>query len=221
MKKSKIVLIVISSVVATLALAVAIPFSILGIRTGNLRHDYAYLKDDAIYGQKAEVAGLELVTQHVSCGYASIEMISTFYGNKVSEDELDARNKSISTSSSGGFLDEINRSIPSRRFSMHSYLNHDAMLKEIHDSLMRNNPVAIEWAAQYEGEWTLHFSVVSGLDLGHDSVTIYNPYGLIENIGLAEFVNRTSFEAYTNMPLFLNFGFAFGAFHKNTIFYCD
>lgn len=221
MKKSKIILIVVSSVVATLALAVAIPFSILGIRTGNLHHDYAYLKDDATYGQKTEVAGLELVTQHVSCGYASIEMISTFYGNKVSEDELDARNKSISTSSSGGFLDEINRSIPTKRFGMHSYLNHDAMLKEIHDSLMRNNPVAIEWAAQYEGEWTLHFSVVSGLDLGHDSVTIYNPYGLIENIGLAEFVNRTSFEAYTNMPLFLNFGFAFGAFHKNTIFYCD
>lgn len=221
MKKSKIILIVVSSVVATLALAVAIPFSILGIRTGNLRHDYAYLKDDATYGQKAEVAGLELVAQHVSCGYASIEMISTFYGNKVSEDELDARNKSISTSSSGGFLDEINRSIPSKRFGVHSYLNNDAMLKEIHDSLMRNNPVAIEWAAQYEGEWTLHFSVVSGLDLGHDSVTIYNPYGLIENIGLAEFVNRTSFEAYTNMPLFLNFGFAFGAFHKNTIFYCD
>ncbi|MBR5990583.1 MAG: hypothetical protein IK034_01945, partial [Bacilli bacterium] len=45
-----------------------------------------------------------------------------------------------------------------------------------------NNPVAIEWAAKYEDEWTLHFSVVSGLDLSNDKVTIYNPYGYIENL---------------------------------------
>ena len=33
--------------------------------------------------------------------------------------------------------------------------------------LKNSNPVAIEWAAKYENEWTLHFSVVSGLDLGN------------------------------------------------------
>ena len=93
------------------------------------------------------------------------------------------------------------------------------MLKEIHDSLKSNNPVAIEWAAKYEDEWTLHFSVVSGLDLVNDNVTIYNPYGYIENINVDEFISRTSFKAYKNIPLFLNFGFAFGAFGKNTIFY--
>ena len=147
-------------------------------------------------------------------------MMSTYYGNKVSEDDLDAKNNGgVSTASSKGFLNEVNASITSKSFVMRNYLKHDALLKEIYDSLQNNDPVAIEWAAKYENEWTLHFSLVTGLDLANDNVTIYNPYGYIENTKVAEFINRTSFNAYSNIPLFLNFGFAFGAFDKNTIFY--
>ena len=217
--KKKIVIILIASIVGALALSVAIPFTILGIRTASLKSDYSYLKEDAKYKEKVEVVGLELVKQHVSCGYASIEMISSFYGNKVSEDDLDSRNGAISTASTNGFLKEINKSIPSKTFVKRAYLKHDQLLKEIHDSLKNSNPLAIEWAAKYEGEWTLHFSVISGLDLANDNVTVYNPYGYIENINVDEFINRATFKAYKNIPLFLNFGFAFGAFHKNTIFY--
>ena len=79
--------------------------------------------------------------------------------------------------------------------------------------------MAVEWAALYEEEWTLHFSVVTGLDIANDNVTVNNPYGYIENITVDEFINRTTFEAYKSIPLFLNVGFAFGAFDKNTIFY--
>ena len=220
MKKKKIIPILITSIVSTLLLIVAIPFIILSIRTNDLNSNYSYLKDDDKYSNKVEAVGVELVTQTVSCGYASIEMISTYYGDRVSEEELDARNKSITTASSDGFLKEINKSIPSKSFIKRSYLKNDALLKEIHDSLEKNNPVAIEWAAKYEEEWTLHFSVVSGLDIKNDDVTIYNPYGYIENISVDEFISRASFKAYKSMPLFLNFGFAFGAFEKNTIFVC-
>lgn len=219
-KKTKTIIIVsVSAFVAALALAVAIPFTVLGVRSSGLKADTSYLKSDATYSTKVEVEGLELVTQHVSCGYASIEMISSFYGKRVTEDELDARNGAVSTASTGGFLKEINKCIPSKTFEEHTYLKNDELLKNIHDSLKNNNPVAIEWAAKYENEWTLHFSVVSGLDLSQDKVTIYNPYGYIENIGTEEFLSRTTFDSYENLPLFLNFGFAYGAFHKNAIFY--
>ena len=218
-KKTKIILAIVSGLVATLGLSVAIPFAILGIKTSNLNVDYSYLKEDANYKDKVEIIGIDLVTQHVSCGYASIEMISKYYGTPVTEDELDARNGAISTSSTNGFLKEINKSIPSKTFVKRTYLKHDKLLKEIHDSLKNNNPVAIEWAAKYENAWTLHFSVVSGLDLENDIVTVYNPYGYIENVTTEDFINRTTFSAYKNMPLFLGFGFAFGAFDKNTVFY--
>lgn len=221
MKKKKIIISIILGLIAILGLVVAIPFTILGVKTSNLKSDYSYLKEDAQYQEKVEVTGLELVAQHVSCGYASIEMISTYYGNRVSEDELDARNGAVSTSSTDGFLKEINRSIVSKTFVKETYLKHDELLKSIYNSLKKNNPVAIEWAAKYEWEWTLHFSVVNGLDLKNDNVTIYNPYGYIENVSTEEFINRTTFKAYEHMPLFLKFGFAFGAFDKNTIFYAE
>ena len=219
MKKGKLALLISGIVISALALAIAVPFTVLAVRTNNLNADYSYLKTEDEYKDKVEVTGLELVTQHVSCGYATIEMLSSFYGNKVTEDELDERNGTISTSSSKGFLNEANYSIPSKSFVMSSYLKNDDFLKEIYGSLKNNDPVAIEWAAKYEDEWTLHFSIVSALDLVNDNVTVYNPYGYIENIGLSEFLDRTSFNAYKGMPIFLSFGFAFGAFDKNTIFH--
>ncbi len=218
-KRTKIIFACIGGFILTVGLAVAIPFVTLGIRTANIATDYAYLRTDAEYKDKVEVTGLELVTQHVSCGYTSIEMVSEFYGDKVTEDEIDARNSSISTSSTDGFLKEINRSITTKSFVKRTYLTNDNMLKEIHDSLKKNNPALIEWAAKNENEWTLHFSVVSGLDLQNDNATVYNPYGYIENVTIGEFVDRTSFKAFSNMPLFLNFGFAFGTFDKNALFY--
>lgn len=219
-KKSKIILFSILGLVAAISLAVAVPFVVMGIKTNKLNKDYTYLKEDASYSKKIEVEGLELVNQHISCGYATIEMLSSFYGNRVSEDELSSKNGgSISTSTTNGFYDELKNSISNKEIVKETYLQNDIFLKNIHDSLSKNNPVAIIWAAQYEKEWTLHFSIVSGLDIYSDQVTVYNPYGYMENIGVSEFLNRTTFKAYSNMPIFLNFGFAFGAFHKNTIFY--
>ncbi len=219
-KKKKIILGISIGVSAVLVLAVLIPFMILGIRTASIKKSYAYLKDDPVYSEKQEVTGIELVKQEISCGYATIEMMSAFYGSKISEKELSDKNKgSITTSSSDGFLKELRKSVPEQKFVKHSYLNNDVLLKEICIALSDNRPVALEWAAKYENEWTLHFSLISAIDIKNDNITIYNPYGYIENITIDEFIGRSSFEAYKNIPLFLNFGFAFGAFEKNTIFY--
>ena len=219
-KKQKIILISICSFVGAVALALAIPFSILGIKTASLRNDWEYLKEDSNYNKKVEVEGVNLVKQHISCGYATIEMMSEFYGDKVTEDNLDMKNNGgVSTSSTKGFYNEINDSIKNKEFVSKTYLKNDVLLKEIHTSLKNNNPVAIEWAAKYEDEWTLHFSLVTSLDLNNDNVIVYNPYGYIETLNISEFLDRTTFEAFESMPLFLNFGFAFGAFDKNAIFY--
>ena len=219
-KKKKIILISVLAFVLTLGLAVAIPFTILGIKTKNIKTDWDYLRNNAVYSKEVKVEGVNLVKQDISCGYATIEMMSGFYGNKITEEDLSNKNSgAISTSSTKGFLNEINDSINGKEFVSKTYLNNDIMLKEIHRSLSENNPVAIEWAAKYENEWTLHFSLITSIDIANNLITVYNPYGFIEDLGISEFINRTTFEAYEDIPLFLNFGFAFGAFHKNAIFY--
>ena len=220
MKKKKLVLFIISGVIAALGLAVLIPFSVLGFKTASLEVDYSYLREDTSYNDKLEISGVNLKKQDVSCGYATIEMMSEYYGNKVDEIELSIRNEgAITTQSSNGFLNEINKTITTQTFVKRSFLKNDVLLKEIHDSIKNNNPVAIEWAAKMEEEWTLHFSLITGVDYRNDNITIYNPYGYIENINLNEFISRATFKAYEHLPLFLAFGFAYGAFEKNTIFY--
>lgn len=220
MNIKRVIVISVSALVGAVVLAVAIPFTVLAVKTANIKNDYAYLIEDAKYKTAVEVEGLEHVTQEISCGYATIEMMSAFYGERVSEETLSERNNgAITTSSSSGFLDEINKTIKDKEFKKSSYLKNDELLKEIHDSLSSNNPVAIEWAAKYKDEWTLHFSVISALDLEGDNIVVYNPYGYIENLPIDAFIKRSTFEAYEDMPLFLNFGFAFGAFEKNTIFH--
>ena len=220
MNIKRVIVISVSALVGAVVLAIAIPFTVLAVKTANIKSDYAYLIEDAKYKTAVEVDGLEHVTQEISCGYATIEMMSAFYGERVSEETLSERNNgAITTSSSSGFLDEINKTIKDKEFKKSSYLKNDELLKEIHDSLSSNNPVAIEWAAKYKDEWTLHFSVISALDLEGDNIVVYNPYGYIENLPIDTFIERSTFEAYKDMPLFLNFGFAFGAFEKNTIFH--
>ena len=220
MNIKRVIVISVSALVGAVVLAIAIPFTVLAVKTANIKSDYAYLIEDAKYKTAVEVEGLEHVTQEISCGYTTIEMMSAFYGERVSEETLSERNNgAITTSSSSGFLDEINKTIKDKEFKKSSYLKNDELLKEIHDSLSNNNPVAIEWAAKYKDEWTLHFSVISALDLEGDNIVVYNPYGYIENLPIDIFIGRSTFEAYKDMPLFLNFGFAFGAFEKNTIFH--
>ena len=219
MKKKKLIIIVCASLVGALTLGVGVPFMVLGIRTASLKNDYEYLITDPNYYERVSTS-ISLKKQDISCGYATIEMMSEYYGDKVEEIELAKRNHgNITTSSSNGFLKEINKTITSKTFIKRSYLKNDELLKEIYASLKNENPVAIEWAAQYEGEWTLHFSVVTAIDFPCDDITIYNPYGYTEDLSLKEFIDRTSFKAYKNMPLFLGFGFAYGAFEKNAIFY--
>ena len=213
--KKKIMTIVALSMVGALALAAAIPFPIYGIRSAVIDNDYSYLfEQNKIVDKKIE--GVPLVKQDISCGYAIIEMMSSYYGNKVTEEELYSRNnESVSTSTTGGFVEEINKTIPNASYSSKEYLKNDELLLSINESLVDGKPVAVEWAAKYENEWTLHWSVVTGM--GQEYITINNPYGYIEEITYQEFISRTTFKAFENMHIGYQFGFAFGLFSKNTV----
>ena len=101
---------------------------------------------------------------------------------------------------------------------MYKYLKNTELIDKVYTSLSNGIPVPVEWAAKLEGEWTLHYSLVTAMDIPNDKVTILNPYGYEENISLDEFVDRTSFYSYSNMPIYLRLGFAFGIFEKNTIY---
>lgn len=219
MKKRRLILIIVSSILFIIVLAITIPFIVLGVKQNNMYKDYNYLfEENKIKEHKIE--NVPLIKQDISCGYAIIEMMSLYYGNEITEKELyEKNNQSVSTQTTKGFVDEINHSISNLNYVSYEYLSSDELLLKINESICKDLLVAVEFAAKFEDEWTLHWAIVTGMD--NEKIYINNPYGYKEEITYTEFISRTTFDAFENMPFFFHFGFAFGLFSKNTIIVSD
>jgi hypothetical protein len=196
----------------------AVSLLMLQMRTDALHDDYRDLLSGPEYSAPAQVEGVRVITQDVSCGYAVIEMFSAWDGGDVTEESLYDEYGKVVTSTGQSFCDEMNKRFPTYRTEMRKNLTDSELLETLHASLAAGVPVPVEWAAKLGDEWTLHYSLVTGLDIPGDKIVVANPYGYVEELPLDEFLSRTSFEAYEGMPLFLKLGFAFGVFEQNTVF---
>ena len=112
----------------------------------------------------------------------------------------------------------MNKQFPEYTTTIHRYMKNSELIDTVYNNLSKGIPVPFEWAALYGDEWTLHYSLIVGIDIPGDKVTIANPYGYYEELSLSELLDRTSFEAFEDMPWFLKMGFAVGIFEKNTVF---
>ena len=207
-----------AAIVAAIACVAAISLAMLQSRTDALHDDWSVMLTDTQYAAPVQVDGIDAITQDVSCGYAVIEMFSAWDGGDITEESLYDEYGKVVTSTGRSFCDEMNKQFPEYETTMRKYLTDSELLYAVHACLAEGVPVPIEWAAKYGDEWTLHYSLVTGLDMPGNKVTIANPYGYVEEISLDEFLDRTRFDAYEDMPLFLKLGFAFGVFEKNTVF---
>ena len=217
----KKILIIVATAASVLVMVMAAALVRLNVRTSKINDDYSCVYDDPKYQTPVYVEGVDVITQDVSCGYAVIEMFSAWNGERITEEDLYDEYGRVVTSTGGSFCDEMNKRFPEYTTSMYSYQTNTELIDRVYDSLASGVPVPFEWAALYGDEWTLHYSLIIGLDVPSDIVTVANPYGYIEQISLEEFLSRTSFEAYEDMPLFFKLGFAFGLFDKNTVFIVD
>lgn len=219
MKKSvKITIIILVSLIVAVALIFGIAFSVLAIRTNAIKDDYSFVYNNESYARAITIDGIEVITQDVSCGYAVIEMFSIWNGGNITEESLYARYGKVVTSTGKSFCNEFNKQFSEYETQMHKYLKNSELIKEVYGSICRGVPVPFEWAALYGKDWTLHYSLVIGMDIPNDSVIVANPYGYIETLSLKEFLDRTSFDAFDKMPSFYKLAFAVGVFEKNTVF---
>ena len=190
----------------------------LRIRTDRILNDYAAIYDAEKYRTPVCAEGVEVITQDVSCGYACIEMFSAWNGGHLTEEDLYAEYGKVVTSTGGRFCEEMNKRFPEYTTTMHRYMTNTELIDAAYENLSKGIPVPFEWAAKYGDVWTLHYSLLTGMDILNDRVTVANPYGYMEEIPVDEFLRRTSFEAYEGMPFYLQLAFAAGVFEKNTIF---
>ena len=214
----KVIVIAIAAILGVLVVIAIAGLSLLQVRTASLHDDWQSARQDVKLSAPVQVEGVEVITQDVSCGYAVIEMFSAWDGGDVTEESLYDEYGKVVTSTGQSFCDEMNKQFPNYKTTMRKNLTDTELLRAVHSSLEAGVPVPFEWAAKSGDEWTLHYSIVTGMDLEGDKVTVANPYGYVEELPVGEFLSRTSFESYEDMPLFLKLGFAFGIFEQNTVF---
>lgn len=219
MKIFKKVMIILGIILTLLFITILVALILLKSKTNKVLDDYSKIYTNEKYQESIYIDNVEVFEQDVSCGYAIIEMFAKWNNNtKITEQSLYDEYGKVVTSTGKAFEDEMNKRFPKYKTAMHKYLKSSELIDEVYESLSKGIPVPVEWAAKYKDEWTLHYSLIIGIDIPNDKITIANPYGYIENITIDEFIGRTSFESYEKMPLFLRLGFAFGIFEKNTIF---
>ena len=217
-KVLKVILIALVIICAATALVACISLASLGIKTKSIQDDYSAIFNNDKYRNPVNTTGVEVITQDVSCGYAVIEMFSAWNGGNITEETLYDEYGKVVTSTGKSFAKEMNKQFPEYQTQLHKWQKNTEVIDIIYDNLSRGIPVPIEWAALYGDEWTLHYSLVTELDVPNDKITVANPYGYWEELTIEEFLNRTSFEAYENMPIFFKLGFAVRIFEKNAVF---
>ena len=209
---------VILIVAAILVAAVAGLLVKLQIQTGRILTDYSSIYENSKYSAPVYANGVEVITQDVSCGYACIEMFSAWNGGNLTEEDLYEEYGKVVTSTGNKFCEEMNKRFPEYTTTIRKYLTTTELIDAAYDNLSRGIPMPFEWAAKYGDVWTLHYSLLIGLDIQGDKVTVANPYGYVEEISVDEFLRRTSFEAFENMPFYFKLAFSIGMFEKNTVF---
>lgn len=202
----------------SLIVLAAVALGILQIRTNRMMDDYSSVYENEKYQTPIMIDSVNVIKQDVSCGYAVLEMFSSWSGHSVTEKSLYDQYGKVVTSTGNAFCREMNKQFPEYTTTICKYLKNTELIDAVYENLSNGIPVPFEWAALYGDDWTLHYSLIIGADIPADKITVANPYGYYEELTVAELLNRTSFEAYEKMPLFLRLGFAFGIFEKNTIF---
>jgi hypothetical protein len=187
---------------------------------GSYSDDYAHLLQNSAWPYKA-VTGIQVIEQDVTCGYACIEMLAAWKGKThITEESLLAQNNGkISTSMGSGFLNEMTRQFPEWHIIRCVNITNTELLEKIHGSLDNGFPVPIEFAAKNTAsQWTLHFGIVTAMDLANNKIVVQNPYGYEETYSVQDFIRAARYESYEDMEWYFKAGFNMGLFHKNTIY---
>jgi hypothetical protein len=138
-----------------------------------------------------------------SCGITTIAIASNYFNN-TNYSVNDYVEKYTTGSSSGGDMkDWLQREMPERSILYKENVTAEEMIRDIHASLDNKNPVVIMFGAvniYNEPYYDFHASLVYGINLDDETITIANAYGYIEEISLVDFLNRMSYTETSKYP---------------------
>ena len=86
--------------------------AIMEYKTYKINDNYSSVFTDEKYAEAVSVKDIPVITQSVSCGYATIEMFSSWNGSDITETALFDEYGKVVTSTGKSFSEEMNRRFP-------------------------------------------------------------------------------------------------------------
>jgi len=142
------------------------------------------------------------------CGISTVTVMSNFYNNTDYEPADMITKYNTKGTSGNDMMMCLEGELPGKTITYKSNGSKEELLRDIHASLHSNNPVIITFGAPNpfnQPYYDFHGSVVYGIDLDNQTITIANVYGYIEEISFADFLNRMSYTEIENYPLIQQF----------------
>lgn len=163
---------------------------------------------------------LHTEAEEIHKGYASIELIANYFGEEIPVPE----NPEKDNRTNSEFRAELKRVFPQYKIKEYSNLENSKLISTIYDSLAAGNIVILfhsvkkpEKDAQNATEWEMRYTVVIGMDLLKDRITLNDPYGYTLNYSLESLITSARFENY-DMEFYESLAFAFKLYSKNKIY---
>ena len=220
--KFVITTVLVAAIVCTL---IVVAMTVVQSVTDVLTNDSAQaLTRRARFGSLARIRGFHTyaVEEETSAGYASVETLARFFGLE----ELPEPERGREHWTNREFQDELRRVFPDYYVTRRSNLSNTELVDVIFTSLEAGNPVIIFHAAESRnqdgdgGALEKRYSVVIGVDLPNDRITLGSPQGTFARYTLDEFIRSSRFDNYAT-SFFQRLLFAFRIYSKNTVFIVD
>lgn len=159
-----------------------------------------------------------------SCGPTTIRMVYDYL--KGLGNEKQALDESIFADRNGGmfpgtFEQFLRDCLPGYNVELSNCIPDSEVVKIVYSQLKQGMPVPVYFSTVNEWDkpnYDTHYSVVIGIDLKKDIITIANAYGFEEEVSVSEFLGSLKYDNYKNEPLPFRLATMIGIVRKNNIY---
>ena len=184
-----------------------------------------YMNDDSLssaigslHPRRIELNGISIKEQpdSTTCGITTVTVISNYF-NCTAYEVNDLLNK-YNSKGTTDTAELLQLELSEREVNFISNVTNDKMIRDIHASLNRGNPVVVYFGAPNPYNkpfYDSHASVIYGINLDSKTITIANSYGFSEEISLVDFLNRMSYAERNKYTFAQRFLWKFFTVNKN------
>ena len=139
-----------------------------------------------------------------TCGITAVTVISNYYNSTNYEvDDLAKKYNASNGVTVNDMKKWLQGELPGKNIVYETNGTNEDMIRNIHTSLHNNSPVVIFFGSPNpynKPYYDFHGSVVYGINLDNETITIANSYGYREETPLADFLNRMLYTEIDKYP---------------------